>query len=111
MRRNAEDLSTRFRDVVAGQSEDAIAEFLEDLNDSVTEVPDTTNLIERSEYDKVVGERDAALESARSYRDRYINRFYQPRNDASQQDYVVSETPQKTIERDEYDVSYEDLYE
>lgn len=111
MRRNAEDLSTRFREVVAAQSEDAIAEFLEDLNDSVTEVPDTTNFIERSEYDKVVGERDAALESARSYRDRYINRFYHPRNDAGQQDYVVSEVPQKIIERDEYDVSYEDLYE
>lgn len=111
MRRNAEELSTRFRDVVANKSEDAIAEFLEDLNDSVVEAPDTANLVERSEYDKVIGERDAALESARSYRDRYINRFYQPRNDIGQQDYVVSEAPQVTIERDEYDVSYEDLYE
>lgn len=111
MKRSAEDLSTRFRDVVAGQSEDAIAEFLEDLNDSVVEAPDGANLIERSEYNKVLGERDAALESARSYRDRYINRFYQPRNDARQQDYVLGEIPQETIERDEYDVSYEDLYE
>lgn len=111
MRRNAEELSARFRDVVSGQSEDAIAEFLEDLNDSVAEAPDTTNLIERSEYDKVVGERDAALERVRSYRDRYINRFYQPRNDSGQDDYVVSDIPQETIERDEYDISYEDLYE
>lgn len=111
MRRNPEELNLQFKALIENQSEDAIASFLEDLNDSVVDAPDTTNMVEKSEYEKIISERDAALESARSYRERYINRFYEPRNDERQQDYIMSATPQMTIEEDEKYGDYETLYE
>lgn len=110
MRRTALELSQRFRDVVGSQSEDDLASFLEDLNDSVSEV-DTTNMVDRSELERVTQERDKALASAQSYRDRYINRFYEPGNGSNDQTLIESESSQSKLEKDERLVTYDDLFE
>lgn len=108
--RSALELSTQFRDVVASQSEDAIASFLEDLNDSVG-TADLTGYVERSEYDKIVGERDAFAVQAREYRDKYINRFYQPGTKPNDITMIDGEQNQETIEEQEKAITYDDLFE
>lgn len=110
MKRTALELSKQFRDAVASQSEDDYARLLEDINDSVGDV-DMQSYVEKSEYDKVVAERDANAAKAQDYRDRYINRFYQPGTKPNDQTYIVGDANQATIEKDEYDVSYDELFE
>lgn len=110
MRRTAQELSEVFRKAVASQSEDDIAGVLEDIADSVSDV-DMTGYIPKEEYDKTVAERDDMKARMEDYRTRYINRFYAPANQPGDDTYIVGETPQKQIEKDEYDVSYDDLFE
>lgn len=110
MRRTALELSQRFRDVIQSQSEDDIASMLEDINDSVSDV-DMSNYVAKEEYDRAISERDANEVKAKEYRDKYINRFYEPGKAPNDQTYIVGETNQETLEKDEYDVSYADLFE
>lgn len=110
MKRTAEEMIERFRGVVASQSEDEIASFLEDITDSVSEL-DTSNYVEKAAYDALVSERDAAQQSARDYRDRYINRFYQPGNTANDVTIVQGGASQVAIEDEEKRFSYDDLFE
>lgn len=100
----------KFREVIASQSEDDIADFLEDINDSVSEI-DLSNYVERKDYESVVKERDAAVNKANNYRDRYINRFYEPGNYSNDVTLVLGTAPQLMIENEEKKFSYADLFE
>lgn len=110
MKRNAEEMISRFRDVIASQSEDEIANYLEDISDSVTDV-DLSKYVKQEEYEKAISERDAAQASARDYRDRYINRFYNPGNNTNDKTWVEGSAPQLEIEKEEKRISYDDLFE
>lgn len=108
MKRTREELSERFRQVVASQSEDDIAEYLEDISDSF---PD-------KDYDSVVKERDDLLADldawkakAEDYRTRYINRFYDDYDKPNSKGYINSSAPQEEIEDAERGVRFEDLFE
>lgn len=110
MKRTAEEMIERFRAVVASQSEDEIANYLEDITDSVADL-DTSNYVEKATYDAVVSERDAAQQSAKDYRDRYINRFYNPGNTTNEVAIVQGGASQLDIEKEEKKFSYDDLFE
>lgn len=109
-RRSAEEMIERFRGVVASQSEDEIASFLEDITDSVSQL-DMDNYVEKATYDAVVSERDSAMQSAKDYRDRYINRFYNPGNTSNDIAIVQGGASQLDIEKEEKRFSYDDLFE
>lgn len=110
MKRSAQEMVERFREVVASQSEDEVANFLEDINDSVTE-PDLSGYVERKDYEAVTLERDAAIAKANDYRDRYINRFYEPGNATNDITLVQGAAPQLEIETEEKKFGYSDLFE
>lgn len=101
----------KFREVVASQSEDEIANFLEDINDSVATEIDMSGYVTREDYDKVASERDAAVTSANDYRDRYINRFYNPGNNSNDITIVQGGAKQVEIEQTEKEFGYSDLFE
>lgn len=109
-RRSAEEMIERFRGVVASQSEDEIASFLEDIMDSVNGL-DESQYVMKSEYDAVVAERDQFRQSAQDYRERYINRFYNPGNDTNDITIVQGGAAQLDIEKEEKRFSYDDLFE
>lgn len=110
MKRSAEEMIEKFRGVVASQSEDDIASFLEDITDSVAEL-DTSNYVEKADYDAIVSERDAAQRTAQDYRDRYINRFYNPGTTPNDVTIVQGGANQMEIEKEEKRFSYDDLFE
>lgn len=110
MKRNPEEMMQRFREVVASQSEDEIASYLEDIADSVQPVG-LENYVEKADYEAVVLERDAAVSKANDYRDRYINRFYNPGNGSNDLTIVQGGAPQLEIEKEEKKYSYNDLFE
>lgn len=110
MKRTTQELIDKFREVVASQSEDGIAEYLEDLNDSM-EQPNLEDYVERKDYDAVVLERDSAISKANDYRDRYINRFYQPGNNTNDITIVQGGAKQLEIEKEEKAITYADLFE
>lgn len=103
-------MTEKFRQVIASQSEDEIANFLEDINDSVNDI-DITGYVDRKDYESVVAERDSAIIKANDYRDRYINRFYEPGNKTNDITLVEGSAPQLEIEKDEKKIKYTDLFE
>lgn len=109
-RRSAEEMIERFRGVVASQSEDDIASFLEDITDSVNGL-DANQYVTKSEYDAIAAERDQFKQSAQDYRDRYINRFYNPGNVTNDVTIVQGGASQLDIEKEEKRFSYDDLFE
>lgn len=110
MRRTANEMIERFRTVIASQSEDEIASYLEDITDSVSDL-DLSNYVEKATYDTVVSERDEAVQKSNHYRDRYINRFYNPGNSTNDRTYIEGGAPQLEIEKEEKRFSYDDLFE
>lgn len=111
MKRTAQEMTEKFREVVASQSEDEIANFLEDINDSVGKEVDMSGYVAKEEYDKAVTERDAAVATATDYRDRYINRFYNPGNNSNDITIVQGGAKQLEIEQTEKEFGYSDLFE
>lgn len=111
MKRNATEMIERFRTVVESQSEDEIASFLEDITDSIGAEADYSNYVPKGDYDKVITERDSAVKSAQDYRDRYINRFYNPGNATNDVAIVQGGAPQLEIEKDEKRFDYSMLFE
>lgn len=103
------EMVANFKALIGENMSDEALSFMEDLADS-TQI-DTASYVNRTDYDNVVKERDKYRDSAEDYRARYINRFYTDYNTPNNQGYIVSETPQGQIERDEKDMSYEDLFE
>lgn len=110
MKRSPQEMMDKFRNVVSSQSEDEIASYLEDIQDSMME-PDLSGYVSRSEYDKVIGERDTAIAGMKDYRDRYINRFYQPGNNSNDITIIQGGAKQLEIEKAEKRVTYADLFE
>lgn len=110
MKRNAQEMIEKFRGVVASQSEDEIASFLEDISDSIDGLS-MDEYVPKKDYDTLVAERDSAVASANSYRDRYINRFYNPGNATSDIAIVQGGAPQLAIEQEEKRFGYSDLFE
>lgn len=110
MKRSPEEMITRFREVVASQSEDDIASYLEDISDSMI-AEDMSGYVEKKDYEAAVLERDAAVAKANDYRDRYINRFYNPGNGTNDLTIVQGGAPQLEIEKEEKKYSYDDLFE
>lgn len=110
MKRTAQEMIEKFRGVVASQSEDEIADFLEDISDSMEET-DLSGYVPRSEYDTAIADRDRALGDVKKYRDKYINRFYEPGNSTNDVTIVQGGASQKEIEQEEKAISYADLFE
>lgn len=110
MKRTVSELTANFRSVIESQSEDELASFLEDLSDSVVET-DLSGYVPREEFDAVRTERDLAIGKAQAYRDKYINRFYEPGNGSTDQTLIESEASQAEIEQEERRVTYDDLFE
>lgn len=108
MKRTAQELSTRLRDIFGEQTPDGYMELLEDIADSVQ---DTGDMVSKADYDKVVTERDTARADAKSMRDRYINRFYEGYNAPNDKGIILGETPQGELEGEEEDLSYDSLFE
>lgn len=108
--RTASEIITNARSLFGEQTPDGFVQLLEDITDSVQGV-NMDDYVSRQEYLKVEGERDAAIKSRDDFRDRYINRFYSDYSAPNDRGYIHSEAPQSRIERDEEDVSYNDLFE
>lgn len=104
------EMVANFKALMGENMTDEAVNFLEDLTDSTQQI-DTANYVEKSQYDQIVQERDRYRNQAEDYRSRYINRFYTDYNEPNNKGYVESGTSQGRIERDEKDVSYEDLFE
>lgn len=110
MKRTAQEMIEKFREVIKGQSEDEIANFLEDINDSVNET-DLSGYVDKKTYETAVMERDKAESKAKDYRDRYINRFYEAGNATNDITIVEGGAPQLQLEQEEKKFSYADLFE
>ncbi len=85
---------------------DGVTALMEDISDSFVE-----GGVSRDEYDKMAKERDDAKKSADDYRQRYIDRFYKNYDSPDSKGYINSTAEQETIEKDEKDITYEDLFE
>lgn len=107
-KRTREELSTRFREIVASQSDDDIASYLEDLSDSF---PDNDYESVVAERDGLIKERDDWKAKAEDYRTRYINRFYDDYDKPNSKGYINSSAPQEEIEDKERGVRFKDLFE
>lgn len=108
MRRTAAELSNTLKGMFGEQTPEGYLELLEDIADSVV---DGGTGVPQEDYDRVVGERDAALADAKSMRDRYINRFYEGYNAPNDKGLIMGEAPQQDLENEEEDLSYESLFE
>lgn len=101
MKRTREELSNIVAQTVRSQSEDDLAAVLEDIADSF---PD-------EDYESVIKERDDWRSKAESYRDKYINRFYDNYDKPSAKGYVNGSAPQQEIEDTEEATGYMALFE
>lgn len=109
-RRTAQEIIGSMRELFGEQSADGYLTLLEDIMDSVTDV-DLSNYVSKDDYDKVVTERDTAVAGEKSMRDRYINRFYSGYESENDKGIILSESPQKEVQREEEVTHYEDLFE
>lgn len=101
--RTAEEITGRLRDIFGEQTPEGYVELLEDITDSVGSGRGE-EVVSKADYDKVVAERD-------DMRSRYINRFYGDYSKENSKGYVEGEVSQETVEDDEKDISYQDLFE
>lgn len=108
--RTAQEIIGSVREIFGEQSSDGYLSLLEDITDSVS-TTDMSGYVAREEYDKVVGERDAAVTAEKGMRDRYINRFYDGYNDANDKGFVMSQASQESVEDKEYADDYDELFE
>lgn len=109
-RRTAQELIAQFQTFSPDVSTAEYVQMLEDITDSVGDV-DMTQWVGKAEYDSVAAERDRYRNEAQDYRDRYINRFYNDYDAPNNKGYIAGEASQEQIERDEKEISYDDLFE
>lgn len=109
-RRTAVEISTTLKGMFGEQTPEGYLELLEDIADSVGTI-NPGEYVSRADYEKVVGERDAAIQGERDMRDKYINRFYNDYNDPNDKGLILGETTQGSLEKEEEDLSYESLFE
>lgn len=109
-RRTAQEIIGSMRELFGEQSADGYLTLLEDITDSVADV-DLSNYVSKEDYDKVVSERDTAVEGEKSMRDRYINRFYTGYEAENDKGIILSEAPQEEVQREEEVTHYKDLFE
>lgn len=117
MRKTSSELIDSLRTMVGESIPDGYENFLEDLSDSVGEI-NTANYVTAEKYNELVNqnatlqkERDEARASVEDYRTRYINRFYRNYGEENNKGYIMSDTPQSRIEKDEEWGDYENLFE
>lgn len=108
--RTAQEIIGSVRDIFGEQSSDGYLSLLEDITDSIG-TTDMSGYVAREEYDKVVGEREAAVTAEKEMRDRYINRFYDGYNAPNDKGFIMSEATQKSVEDKEYADDYDELFE
>lgn len=108
--RTAQEIIGSVRDIFGEQSSDGYLSLLEDITDSIGST-DMSGYVAREEYDKVVGERDAAVTAEKGMRDRYINRFYDGYNRENDRGFLFSEASQESVEDKEYADDYDELFE
>lgn len=116
-RRTAQEIMETLRSAFAGKEPENYPEILEDISDSVREV-DTANYVDVEKYNSLVNEnatlaqeRDAAIAARDSYRDKYINRFYNGYSSPDEKAYIATDTPQSQLEEDEKWGDYQNLFE
>lgn len=108
MKRSAQEISNTLRGIFGEQTPEGYLELLEDIADSVGSDGD---VVSKSDYDKVVAERDRYQADAKDMRDRYINRFYDDYAAPNDKGFILSQTPQEDLQKQEEDLSYESLFE
>lgn len=108
--RTAQEIIGSVRDIFGEQSSDGYLSLLEDITDSVGG-SDMSGFVPKEEYDKVVGEREAAVAGEKAMRDRYINRFYDGYSAPNDKGFIISGASQDSVEGKEYADDYEELFE
>lgn len=104
MRRNAVDLSNAIKTMLGDTQPEGLESLLEDIADSTGEFS-ADNYVEKTEYEKIVSERDSAMLEAAELRNKYINRFYNNNNNGL--DIIGGEL----MKKEEEVVPYADLFE
>lgn len=110
MRRTAEELVAQLRAFAGDNTSDSYIQLLEDVTDSVSEV-DLSKYVPLDDYNDSLARLAVAEASAQSMRDKYINRFYRDYDELDNKGFIMSQSEQSTIERDESDVDYEEIFE
>lgn len=107
----AENLINRLNDMIAeGERDERYVGMLEDITDSISDV-DLSSYTSNSDVEALRKERDDAIRQRDDYRDRYINRFYSNYSAPNDKGYIEGEISQDAVEKEEKDISYEDLFE
>lgn len=108
--RSAQEIIGKVKSIFGEQTPEGLENLLEDITDSI-QAPDMNGYVDKSEYDKVVAERDDFKKSAEDMRTRYINRFYSDYNQPGDNGIIEGAVPQGKIENVEKADHYEDLFE
>lgn len=108
--RTAQEISTSIRTLLGNQSPEGYAELLEDIADSVGS-PDMSGYVTAEAAAALQKERDDAVAAEKSWRDKYINRFYDNYNQPNSMGYIDGSTPQASLEQGEKTRGYAVLFE
>lgn len=116
-RKSASEIIDSLRNAFGENIPDNYTDILEDISDSVRDI-DTANYVDAEKYNNLVNEnatlareRDDARAQRDSFREKYINRFYNGYSSPDEKAYIATETPQSQIEQDEEWGNYENLFE
>lgn len=108
--RSSQEIIGSLRGILGEQTPEGLENLLEDITDSV-QAPDMSAYVDKSEYDKVVEERDGYRTASEDMRARYINRFYSDYQEPNDKGIIEGAAPQAAIESKEKADHYDDLFE
>lgn len=108
--RSSQEIIGSLRGILGEQTPEGLENLLEDITDSV-QAPDMSAYVDKSEYDKVVEERDGYKTASEDMRARYINRFYSDYQEPNDKGIIEGAAPQAAIEVKEKADHYDDLFE
>lgn len=108
--RSSQEIIGSLKGILGEQTPEGLENLLEDITDSV-QAPDMSAYVDKTEYDKVVSERDGYKTASEDMRARYINRFYSDYDAPNDKGIIDGAAPQSAIETKEKADHYEDLFE
>lgn len=108
--RTASEIINNMKDIFKDQTPEGYVELLEDITDSIPG-DNREDYISKEEYDKVMAERDMWSGKYEDMRSKYINRFYSDYDTPNDKGYINASTAQETLEEDEQEDYYKNLFE
>lgn len=108
--RSSKEIIGSLREILGDQTPEGLEDLLEDITDSV-QSPDMSAYVDKTEYDKIVEERDGYKTASEDMRARYINRFYSDYDEPGNKGFIDGAAPQAVIETKEKADHYGDLFE